>query len=646
MFDLFRSRQKAVRYMLIGLLSIVALSMVTYLIPGFGSPTTSTTNNEATIAEIGNLKITAQEVVTAMARIMQQGQLPPAMIDVYVPQVVDEMVQQKALEYEFGRQGLTVSDDEVLVGLESENPQYFKDGVLIAKDELEQRLAAQGMTLQDIVDQMRRTLLQRKVQNIIYATILVPDKEVLDDYNRQKERVTIKYISFPPAKFRDDVKLTPEEVHAMFEGHHSEYFQPEKRSFQVLIVDQAKLEQSMTIPDAELHAAYSASMDNFRMPERVKARHILIKVDEKASDADKKKALAKAQDLLKQLKAGADFTQLAQKNSEDASNAPKGGDLGWFVHGQMVPEFDAAAFALKPGQLSDIVTTKFGYHILKVDEKEAARVKPFEEVKPDLASELKKQRVAEAMQKTADEVHDALAKSPGSAAEIAKKFGVELATVTDSEAGSPVPTLGSVPEIDSALAPLKIHDVTPVLALPANRLVVAVLTQRTASRPSTFEEAESKVRDRLITLKTTTVAKDKAREAAAKIRGGEDMEKVAKEYKLEVTSPAEFGRTDSVEGLGPANYVKDSFTSPIGTILGPTDVQGRDVIYKVMAKTPADMLGFAAEKETIRSNLRQEKARERLSLFMDSVTAKLTADKKLKVNHDLVTKLGQALKRS
>ena len=444
MFDLFRSRQKAVRYMLIGLLSVVALSMVTYLIPGFGSTPTKSAAEEGTIAEVGSTKLTAQEVVVAMQRIMQSGQLPPEMVDVYVPQIVDEMVQQRAIAYEFGRHGLTVTDEEVLTGLESVNQQYFKDGVLVAKDEYEQRLAAQGMTLQDAVDDMRRQLMIRKVRNIVYSSVLVTDKEVEDQYKKDKERATIKYIAFPPGKFRSEVNPTPAELHASFEAHHAEYFTPEKRSFQVLIVDQAKLDQSMVISDADLHAVYAASMDNFRMPERVKARHILIKTQGK-SDAEKKQALAKIQDILKQLKAGADFSQLAQKNSEDSSNAPKGGDLGWFVRGQMVPEFDKAAFALKQGDLSDVVNTEYGYHLIKVDEKEAARVKPFDEVKADLATQLKKQRVTEAMQTTADQVHDALAKAPGSAAEIAKKFGVELATVTDANVGSPVPTLGSVP---------------------------------------------------------------------------------------------------------------------------------------------------------------------------------------------------------
>lgn len=645
MFDLFRSRQKAVRYMLIGLLTVVALSMVTYLIPGFGSPTAASTNNDGVLADIGNTKLTAQEVVTAMQAIISRGNLPPEMVDVYVPQIVDEMVQTRAIAYEFSHLGLTISDDEVLVGLQSVNPQYFKDGVLISKDEYEQRLAAQGMTLQDGVDDMRRQLLLVKVKNIVYSSILVPDKEVLDEYKHQKERASIEYIAFAPAKFQADVKPSDKDLHDMFEAHHAEYFTPEKRSFQVLVVDQAKLEQTMTIPDAELHAVYNASMDNFRMPDRVEAQHILIKTQGK-SDAEKKAALAKAEDLLKQLKAGADFSELAKKNSDDTSNAPKGGDLGWFVRGQMVPEFDKAAFAMKPGEISGIVTTEFGYHIIKVNQKENARVKPFEEVKADLASELKKQRITEQVQKTADNIHDALAKSPGSAAEIAKKFGVDLVTVTDTTPGSPVPTLGSVPEIDNALAAIKPNEVTPVLTLPANRLVVAELTARTAPRPATFDEVKDKVRDRLVAEKSIGVAKEKATEAAAKLRAGEDMEKVAKEYKIEVSKPAEFGRSDSVEGLGQATYVKDAFTHPVGAIVGPTSIMSRDVIYKITAKLEPDMAAFAAEKENIRNTLRQQKANERWNLFMDSVTTKLTSEGKLKVNHELVLKLAAALKRS
>ena len=126
------------------------------------------------------------------------------------------------------------------------------------------------------------------------------------------------------------------------------------------------------------------------------------------------------------------------------------------------------------------------------------------------------------------------------------------------------------------------------------------------------------------------------------------MEKVAKEYKLELMSPAEFGRADSVEGLGEAAYVRDAFTQPVGAIIGPTAVKvaDRDVIYKVTAKTEPDMAAFTAEKETIRSSIRNQKATERWDLFMDSVTVKLTAEGKLKVYKDVVLKLAAAMKRS
>ena len=156
---------------------------------------------------------------------------------------------------------------------------------------------------------------------------------------------------------------------------------------------------------------------------------------------------------------------------------------------------------------------------------------------------------------------------------------------------------------------------------------------------------EGKVRDRLVGEKALAVAKAKATEAAAKLRAGEDIGKVAKEYNLDVSKPAEFGRSDSVEGLGQAAYVKDAFTHPVGSILGPTDVMNRNVVYKVTAKTEPDMAAFATERETLRGSIRQQRAVERWNLFMDSVTTRLTADGKLKVNHDLVLKLAAAMKR-
>lgn len=637
MFDLFRSRQKAVRYILGAMLMLVALSMVITLIPGYGSSARSSAD-DATIAEIGSEKLTAQEVAQTAQRILRGNQIPPEMMEVYLPQFVDQMIQQRALVYEFQRQGLTVSDDEILTGMMLQFPQYFQNGQLNSKEQLELALSQQGLTLQDAIEATRQQIILTKVQNIEYASTVVSPKEVDAELTRRYERAKVKYIAFPPAKFRDEVKPTPEELRSYFDAHRAQYTNPEKRSFQVLVVEQDKVEASLVVSDAQLRAAYSASMDNFRMPERVKVRHILLKTTGK-SEAEKKQLQTKAQDLLKQLKSGADFADLAKKNSDDTGSGQNGGDLGWVVKGQTVPQFEQAAFSLKPKDLSGIVTTEYGYHILQVMEKEPAHVKSFDEVKASLADQLKKQGISDKIQSIGDQARAALAKSPRSAPEIARQFNVELVTVPKSAAGEAIPTLGASPEIDNALATMKKGDVSPVLVLPANRLAIVVLNDKFPARPAEFSEVESQVRERVVADKSQTIASQHARDAAQKLREGADMDKLAKSMKLEVTESSEFSHTDSVEGLGPAALIEDAFKKPVGTIVGPVTIQGRDVICKIVDQKSMDPSKLSQERSAILADLKRKKGGMNNALFMDSVLSKLVAEGKVKIHRDVIKRV-------
>ncbi|MBZ5601570.1 MAG: peptidyl-prolyl cis-trans isomerase, partial [Acidobacteriia bacterium] len=572
MFDLFRSRQKAVRYTLTAILGVIALSMVVTLIPGFGS-NTPRIDDGSILAEIGSKKITAQEAAQRAQRVMRGNQLPPEMIDVYMPQFIDGMIQQEALVYEFERLGLKVSDEEVLDSMKIEYQQFFQNGAFTGKAQMEAMLAQEGMTLQDAIDLTRNGVLYDKIQNLAYNSAVVTPKEIDDELRRRFERSKIEYVAFPPAKFKDQAKASPEEMKAYYDSHKFQYSTPEKRSFQVIVIDQDKVEKSINVTDAQLRAAYAANMDNFRNPERVHARHILIKTVDK-SDAEKKQLLAKAQDTLKQVKGGGNFAEIAKKSSEDTGSAEKGGDLGWVVRGQMLPEFEKAVFSLKPGEIGDLVTTSVGYHIVQVLEREPARVKPFDEVKAALLDDLRKQQVNDKMQSTADQAHAALEKSPGSAAQIAAQFGVDVVTVTNAAPGEAIPTLGVSPEIDGALNGLQKNGVSPVLVLPANRMAVVVVNDKVASHPADYAEVQNQVRDAVLDAKTITLTQEKAKEAADKIKAGADLKTVAKSMKLDATESAEFGRNDSVEGLGHAALVPDAFSKPAGTVIGPVPVQG------------------------------------------------------------------------
>ncbi len=637
MFDLFRSRQKAVRYVLGGILMLIAISMVVTLIPGYGSSTPKFEDNSV-IAEIGGTKITAAEAAQRAERVLRGNQIPPQMIEVYMPQFIDQMIQQQALIYEFGRLGLTATDEEVLDSMKVTYQQFFQNGVFTGKAQMESILAQQGMTLQDAIDLERSNVLLNKIQDLQFNAAVVSPSEIDEELKRRFEKSKIEYIAFPPAKFKGDVKATPEEIRTYYEAHKDQYASPEKRSFQAIVIDQDKVEKSISVSDAQLRAAYSANMDNYRTPERVHARHILIKTADK-SDAEKKQLLTKAQDVLKQVKGGGNFAEIAKKNSDDPGSAEKGGDLGWVVRGQMVPEFEKAVFTLKPNEISDIVTTTYGYHIIQVLEREPARVKPFDEVKASLADDLRKQGLTDKMQSIADQVHAALEKSPGSAAQIAAQFGVDLVTVTKAAAGEAIPTLGVSPEIDSALIPLQKNGVTPVLVLPSNRMVVAVLTEKFPPKPAELSEVEGKVRDAVLDGKTLMLAQEKAKEAADKIKSGADMKTVAKAMKLDVTESGDFTRNDSVEGLGHAALIPDAFQKPAGTVIGPIPVQGRTIVYKILDRQGGDISGHQAERAAIMTDLKRRRGQTEFALFEDSVVTRLAAEGKVKINHDAIKRL-------
>ena len=627
MFNLFRSRDKLVRITLGAILTVVAVTMVVTLIPGFGS--TSSNSEDPVLAQIGSEKIIASKAQRDFQVAAQNAQIPQQMMEVYFPQYLEQIVQQKAARYQAERMGLTVTDDEIITGLMSADPQFFPNGQP-NKEAFVAFLAQQGLTLDQAIDDMRTTLLTRKLANTVDATIVVTPKEVEDQFRHKNEKLKVQYIAFPPAKFLDQVKPTDQDLQQTYNFNKANYTIPQKSTFQVVLLDQEKVEASIAVTDEQLRKAYSASLDNFRMPERVHVRHILISTQGK-SDAEKKTLRDKAEDVLKQAKSGTDWVALAKKYSDDKANAEQGGDLNWVVRGQMVPEFESAAFALKPKEISGVVTSQFGYHIIQMLEREPARVKPFEEVKDGLTSDVRKQAVTDKMQALGDQMHAALEKNPNSAADVAKQFGAEFISVPNATPGQAIPTVGSSPEIDGALAGMKPNDVSGLLVLPANRLAVVVLNTRTPGRPATFDEVADQVKQAFLTSKSQEIAQNKAKEAANRLRAGEDIEKVAKSYKLDVSTTNFFSREETVEGLGSGVYVEDGFNKPEGTILGPTMIQNRDVVSKVIGKMAADEAALAAERDQITRSIKQRKEQEVALLFMDSIFTQLEREGKAKL---------------
>jgi peptidyl-prolyl cis-trans isomerase D len=266
-------------------------------------------------------------------------------------------------------------------------------------------------------------------------------------------------------------------------------------------------------------------------------------------------------------------------------------------------------------------------------------------VKDELGKEVRAESVAEKMQTLSEQLHAALVKSPKSAAEVAKKFGADIITVPSASAGEAIPTLGVHPEIDNALVSMKPDDVSEILPLPNNRIAVAILNGRTPGRPSEFNEVQAQIRDRLISDKSTEMAAKSAKDAAERLKKGEDIAKVAKSFSLDVTTSSTFGRADSIDGLGPAATLDDAVTTPAGGVLGPVMVQGRNVVARVMEKMAADMTALPVEHDTLLGQLKSRKAQERNNLFMDGILSKLTSEGKVVVNTKEIQSLVSSLRQ-
>lgn len=640
MFDLFRSRARIVRWGLGALLMLVAISMVVTLIPGWGS---IPAERDQPVAEIGDEVLTQREVHLQIQAAMRNNAFPREMAYIYVPQLVDQMITDRLLAYEAERLGFRVTERDVAQTIGSLFPQLFQDGKFVGRDVYVNYLAQQNLTVEQFEANVRKQMLLTRLQNLAAEGAIVTPDEIEREYRRRFQRVKLEYIAIPASKVRAEVKLSPEEIRSFFEQNRGLFQIPEKRSFDLLLIDEVKVGERIQIPEAQLRAAYQQRQEQYRTPERVHVRHILLKTAEKPKE-EIPKIRARAEELLKQLRAGTDFAELAKKNSEDPGSAEKGGDLGWIVRGQTVKAFEDTAFSLKPKELSGVISTEYGFHILQVLAREEARLRPFEEVREELARELKRQRVFELMQNLADQAVAELNKAPMQAAEVAARLNVPLIRVEKAAASDPIPglTVGSE-QVHQALAGLTKGRATPPIQIENNKLVVAVLREVFPARPAELAEVENQVREQLLNRRLQSLVDQRAREILEKARAaGGDLRKVAQATGFEFRTTQEFGPDGAADGIGPASSVIEAFLKPVGEVFGPVVMGDQRFVCKVAARTDADMSKLAEQRSAILNDLKARKARERSELFVDSIRTRLVREGKVKIHEDVIRRIASA----
>jgi len=534
--------------------------------------------------------------------------------------IVQQLIEEEAAIAEAGRQGIKASDAEVQARILA-LPVFQENGHFIGNDRYRQILSMQNPPIDphEFEEDVRRSIMVEKLQGALTDWITIADKDVDAEFNRRNEKVKLAVVSFPADKFKDAVSVTDAEIASHFESNKDQYRIPEKRKIKYALVDLQGIQQRTAVTQQDIQRYYDDNKQTYSTPEKLQASHILLKTEGKDDTAVKKQA----EDVLAQLKGGADFAALAKKMSEDEVSAKKGGDLGPFAAGDMVPEFEKAAAALKPGELSDLVKSQFGYHIIKGGEKIPATTRTLEEVRAQIEDSIKFERAQKEAQRIANELAGKLPK-PEDLDTVAKARGL---TVNESgffsrEEGM-ITGLGVAPAVAQRAFEMKTGEVSEALRT-AQGFVFITVTGTQESRLPTLEEVKSRVRDALQKTKGVEAARQKASSIAGQLKTG-DFTAGAKAAGLESKNTELVIRGTALPDVGISPAVDAAaFALPEGGVSDPVVTDNGAVIVKVLEKKSPTPDEIAKGRDSVKSQLLNQQKQRFFGSYMTKARERMT----------------------
>lgn len=531
-------------------------------------------------------------------------------------QVLDSLVGDRLVELESRRLGVSVSD-EALARAIATAPEFQDDGRFIGTEEIRRRLELQGLSEEDFEQGLRRQLLRQSLESLVGAPVSVSDAEVEREFRRRTEQVKLEYVLAAAAGFKAAIQPGEDEIKARFEAKKDTYRIPEKRVVSYVLLDRATLQPQVAVTDRDIEMYYQDHREEFRQEEEACASHILIKV--KAGDAGEghpeAEAQTIAQGLLDQVKAGGDFAALAKKSSEDQGSAQNGGDLGCFAPGRMVPEFDDAVFALQPGQVSELVKTSFGYHVIRLTSKREATVLPLAQVKERIRASVTEGKVKDLGEQKAQAMSDALSRGK-SLADAAKAQGLTVQKSAPIARGETPPALAS-PTLVARVFQMKPAEAEKEgFALPQGAVFVSLAEIQPARAPE-LKDVRETVRGDLV----EEAALEQARTVAAGVKAKAEtlgLEKAAAAFSLvRKETPALTGRGQALGDLGTGAALEDAaFSLPEKTTSDPVRTASGWAVLRVLERKPFDGAELAKQKGQIAASLRQQKQSELFRAFV------------------------------
>lgn len=555
-------------------------------------------------------------------------------------QVLDSLVADKILLQEADRMGLRVTDEEVRQAILEFPAFQATTGGFIGEESYRQTLRSSGYTVDSFEQMIRTQLLGQMVRDVLSANLFVSDEDVLASYKDQIEQAKIRFVQLPSSSMASEVIASPEEIEAYFDEHKEELRIPERRVVDYLLLDQNALRDTIELSDDELFEYYEANPEEFTQEEQVRARHILLQV---GGDRTEQQAEEQMLAIRDRLEAGEDFATVATELSDDPGSKAQGGDLGFFGRGQMIGEFEEAAFSAVPGEVVGPVKTNFGYHLIQVEERRDAGRSSFAEAQEQIRSLLLNQRSQDLAESTATELAERIDKevltTPEALQQLADtETGVTFLTTPAFGREDNVPGIGRGTGFSLTAFELVQDEISePVRA--AAGWVILRMAEVQEPRIPTLDEVRDDVGSSVRQDKQMQLATARMVEARQKLDDGSSLDEVAEELELVVRESGQFGRGGSVAGLGNNPEVASAALAlKVGDFAGPLRHETQVLLFEVLERQRFDPQEFETQRQETRETVRSERLNQLLASLVTQRRDEMgvTYDDQLLKNFELV----------
>jgi peptidyl-prolyl cis-trans isomerase D len=614
-------------------IAAASVGMVVYLIPGLTGMSVSAADTYAIIYPHWYSRFfssgiaVSQERVSQITRRQVQQRNPqyadnPAILRIFEQQVGQQLVQQQILLAEAEKLGITASDNDVVQFLhQGQFGEYlFPNGQFIGTDRYTAFVTGQfNMSVAEFELEIQQDIILRRLQALITAGVMVSDADVRSAYLKENVKIKFDYAVISADDLRKTINPSDSDLEAFFKKNAARYASavPEQRRITYFAFTPGEMPGGVPQPTPqEIQQYYNGHQSVYTVPEQARSRHILIKVAPGADAKTDAAAKAKAEAILKQIKGGANFAELASKNSDDPGSKMKGGELGFAKRGMMVPEFDNAIFTQKIGD-AEIVKSQFGYHIVQVEERQTAHTQSLDEVRPVIQATLIRQKEAAAEETyarslTSDAIKNGLEKTAAAH---------HLAVVTSPLVGAR-DVISALPDSSQMIGKAfqsKQGD-PPQFATTGEGYAVFQVTAVVAAHAPAFADWKSHVADDYRNEQLPVLLSQKTQELAQKAKNLNDLSKAAKEMGAVVKTSDLVGLTGQVPDFGQVGQVAPQlFDMKPGELSGPISAGRTGVVAKLVDKQEPTAAEIAQNFDQTKDQILNQRRAEAFNIFMNVI---------------------------